>query len=280
MGHDSGTRIPLLQSLFGSRNLTVAFAWLITGSMSALILVAPLANAQVAAPTAQATPENASPKSYGDGWECDIGYRLLGEACAAIVVPQNAYETRRSYGSGWECQHGYRLVDDVSCVAVAVPEGGYLDPSGERWKCLRGFVRFEDTCQEILVPENAYLAESYSGSSWECDRGYEAKGNECVALVVPANAYMNTSKFGQPWTCERGFVELRGLCNAVKIPENAYFVDTSYGDGWKCERGFAASEQKCEAIAVPTNAHLDRSGNRWECDKNFQKSINQCVPNN
>jgi hypothetical protein len=30
---------------------------------------------------------------------------------------------------------------------------------------------------------------------------------------------------------------------------------------------------------LPANAHLDRSGNRWECDRNFQRSKNLCILN-
>jgi hypothetical protein len=31
------------------------------------------------------------------------------------------------------------------------------------------------------------------------------------------------------------------------------------------------------AIVIPDNAHLDRSGNGWECDRNFQETKDQCV---
>lgn len=196
---------------------------------------------------AQSMPENASPRSYGDGWECNIGYRLVDEACAAVTIPENAYETKRAYGAGWECYHGFREVDDVACVAVAVPEGGYLDPSGKRWLCSRGFLKVDETCQEVIVPENAFLVDATYGSAWKCDRG---------------------------------FFEKDGQCEAVIVPENAYFDDSTYGKGWKCERGFAASGASCEAIDVPANAHLDRSGNRWDCNRNFQKSKGLCVQRN
>ena len=48
-------------------------------------------------------PENAHPKSYGDGWECDVSYRIEGDLCVAIVVPQHGYATNRTYGKGWYC---------------------------------------------------------------------------------------------------------------------------------------------------------------------------------
>ena len=250
---------------------------LFIGLIVALLLLAPPAFAQTAA---QQMPENASAKNYGDGWECDIGYRLNENACVVVIVPQNAYNTKLSYGSGWECLHGFSGTDESACVAVEVPEGGFLDPSGERWHCLRGFAKVDDTCQEIVLPANAYLAESLYGSMWTCERGFEATDGQCTAIAVPANAYLNGSGYGQPWTCERGFFEQAGLCEAVMIPENAYFDDATYGPGWKCDRGYAASAETCEFINVPENAHLDRSGNSWECNQNFQKSKGLCVLSN
>lgn len=225
-------------------------------------------------------PENASAKSYSDGWECNTGFRLNENACVAVVVPQNAYETNRAYGSGWECLHGFRETDRTACVPVEVPAGGFLDPSGERWRCLRGYTKVDDACQEIELPENAYLSDATYGSLWTCERGFEATGDRCTAIAVPANAFLNGSGYGLPWTCERGFFERSGRCEAVAIPEHAYFDDASYGPGWQCDRGYAASGETCEFISLPENAHLDRSGNRWECHKNFGKSKGRCVLNN
>ena len=104
-------------------------------------------------------PANAQAKSYGDGWECIRGFRQDGDACLATIVPENAYATNRTYGSGWACLHGYREVDSVSCLEVIVPDGGYLDPSGNSWSCHRGYMKVDDICLEIVLPSNAYLAD-------------------------------------------------------------------------------------------------------------------------
>lgn len=249
---------------------------LFMGVIVAVILLAHPAFSQTAV---EPMPENASAKSYGEGWECNIGFRLKEKTCAAVIVPKNAYGTNRSYGSGWECLHGFRKTDIDVCVAVEVPEGGFLDPSGEQWLCLRGYTKVEGTCRELVVPANAYLEYSSFRSTWSCERGFEANGDQCTAIAVPANAYLNGSAHGQPWSCERGFSEKAGLCEAVAVPENAYFDDATYGTGWKCDRGYVASGKMCKLINLPENAHLDRSGNRWECNKNFQKSKGQCVLN-
>ena len=227
-----------------------------------------------------AMPTHATAKSYGDGWSCDIGYRQNGEICAEIIVPENAYETERSYGTGWECLHGFVAQDKTSCVAVAVPDGGFLDPSGERWHCLRGHLKVDDRCVKIVLPENAYLTDTSYGSVWACNRGFEAIGEACVAIKVPSNGYLNTSEYGKPWSCERGFFERGDECAAVEVPQNAFFDDDTYGNGWKCERGYQAVGAQCLKLDIPANAHLDRSGNSWECDRNFQRSKGLCVLKN
>ena len=232
--------------------------------------------------TSLAVPENASAKKYGGGWECNLGFRQNDGVCTAIVVPENAYPTNRSYGRGWECYHGFRTKDKAECSLVDVPEGGYLGPSGERWRCLRGYVKVDDTCQEIVLPTNSYLADSSFSdtATWTCNRGFEAVGNQCIAIAVPDNGYLNGAGYGQRWSCERGYIESAGLCQAVVIPENAYFDDSPSGNGWACDRGYANVDQSCQAIELPENAHLDRAGNRWKCNKNFRKSKGQCVLTN
>jgi hypothetical protein len=66
-------------------------------------------------------PENAHANSYGSGWQCDYGHRAVDQACVAVQVPENGYLADSAYGSGWQCDRGYRAVDEA-CVAVPVPE--------------------------------------------------------------------------------------------------------------------------------------------------------------
>lgn len=222
-------------------------------------------------------PENAHLKKYGDGWECDLSFRISGDLCVAIAVPENAYPTNRAYGNGWNCHHGFVEAKNASCITVSVPAGGYLDQSGRGWDCLRGYTKIDDTCSQIALPAHAYLVDERYGPGWTCERGFTQTPDRCSAIIVPENAFLNTAGYGQPWSCERGFFETGGACEAVVIPANAYFDDASYGPGWKCERGFAATDDSCTAIALPKNAHLDRSGNRWECNLQFWRSKGLCV---
>ena len=147
-------------------------------------------------------PEHAPSKSFGSGWECDGGYREVEGACAAVIIPTNAYPTNRSYGQGWECDRGYREVDGA-CVAVEVLANAYFISVGNRWRCNRRYRAINASCVPVNVPENGYLTSS--GNGWECERSYKAVDDACIA---------------------------------VKVPDNAYFAITSYGSGWKCERGY------------------------------------------
>ncbi|MGR3734631.1 hypothetical protein [Pseudophaeobacter sp.] len=224
------------------------FLGVLRGAMSRVILLASLA-AAFAQPVSSdialvSVPANAHQKSYGEGWECDASYRLVDDACIAVIVPQNAYATNRTYGSGWECTHGFVEVGGESCAEIVVPDGGFLDPSGKRWGCLRGFRKIDDSCQKIVLPDNAYLTENVHGAVWQCVRGYQTNGTSCVEIAVPKNAFLNTSTYGRRWTCERGYAVSGDLCSRLDLPENA---------------------------------HLDRTGNSWVCNRNFQRKKDRCI---
>ena len=60
---------------------TPTFMALFMGSIIAVLLLAIQGFAQTAD---QPMPENASAKSYGDGWECNIGFRLNENACVPV----------------------------------------------------------------------------------------------------------------------------------------------------------------------------------------------------
>ena len=270
---NSQTLLVAMQGQNIGRHITVYFAWAICALIQFSI-------PGLAQNSATPLPTNAHAKTYGQGWECDRGYRKDGVSCVTIVLPENSYLTNQTYGLGWECLHGFRKVGGSTCEEVVVPDGGFLGPSGKRWYCLRGHQKLDQTCQKIVLPDNAFITETSRGSDWRCNRGYEVVNNACSKIAVPENAYLSTASYGRAWTCERGFIEQDGGCKAVIIPANAYFDDATYGPGWNCDRGYSASNDKCEAIKMPAHAHLDRTGNRWECHRNFQKSKGLCVLNN
>ena len=154
-------------------------------------------------------PENASAKSYGDGWNCNIGYRENKGACTALKIPANAYPTNKTYGQGWECKRSYREINET-CDYIKVPKNGYLDYSGIRVKCNRGYLMVKKTFEVINVPANGYLEESSYGPGWTCERGYRADKGACIALKIPENAHIGYS--GKVWECDKPYTKKQNNC--------------------------------------------------------------------
>ena len=89
----------------------------------------------------ESVPDNASASKYSKGWECNQGYRPIGEShCAPVKIPAHAYATNASYGDGWECGRGYERADN-HCVVISLPENAYLNNEGNGWKCERGSIK-------------------------------------------------------------------------------------------------------------------------------------------
>lgn len=261
--HKQAVRYPLTRVIFA---LAVAAG-----------MIASIAFPTFAQDGTSAVPENAHTKSYGGGWDCDLGYRVEGAECVVLDIPENAYATGRSHGTGWACHRGYEEVGGISCNPIPVPANAFLRSSGHDWQCDRGYRKARDTCVPVVLPEHAYLTEETSGSGWACDRGYTEDAGICLSIDVPENAYLTNSSYGAPWACERGFVEIDGRCDTLVIPANAFLDPGSYGPGWRCERGYEPRGGACVVIDLPDNAHLDRSGNRWRCDPSFRLSGGACV---
>ncbi len=137
------------------RALTLMFA--VAGLIA--FLAAPLA----AQDGTGAIPDNAVGRDSGGGWDCTIGYRVDGNTCSVIDLPQNAYATGRAYGSGWACKRGFTETSGMTCEPIPVPENAYLRSSGVDWECARGYRQERDTCVKIVVPEHAFLTDDDSG---------------------------------------------------------------------------------------------------------------------
>jgi len=218
--------------------------------------------------SAGAAPLNAHVKRYGDGWECDRGYRDFRRSCVAVEVPANAHLD--SWGHGWKCSRGYRKTNQA-CAKIEVPPHAFLSSSGSRWECGRGYRRADQSCEAISLPANAYLDSS--GNRWNCDRGFRRSGDSCAALEIPEDGHLGPS--GNDWECKRGYLKRDRSCVAVEVPPNGY-LDSS-GHAWDCERGFKKGLRSCLAFQVPMNAHLDYSGNRWTCDAGYRRRGETCT---
>ena len=73
------------------------------GASLFLALLALGPGAAFAAGASAGMPRNAHAKSYGPGWECNMGYREVDKACAAVKVPANGYVVDATFGRGWQC---------------------------------------------------------------------------------------------------------------------------------------------------------------------------------
>jgi hypothetical protein len=138
-------------------------------------------------------PENAHANSFGSGWQCDYGYRAVDQACVAVKVPENGYLAADSaFGPGWQCDRGYRAVDEA-CVAVKVPENGYLAnfALGPGWQCDRGYRAVDEACVAVKVPENAHI--DLFGNGWECNAPYRKQQDGCTPPIG-----------GNPWSSLQG----------------------------------------------------------------------------
>ena len=103
---------------------------------------------------------------------------------ASPAVPSDAtlppHAKWQSWGNGWECQRGYRK-EDQRCIEIDVPPHAFLDAIGHDWECERGYRREGGRCVPVQVPEHAHLA--YSGHGWTCNDGYQRVDQACEPLL-------------------------------------------------------------------------------------------------
>ena len=197
---------------------TAEFARRVATMLAALVLVTVVVSSAFSAFAQDGigpVPDNAHERSFGRGWDCDLGYRVKDEACTAIDVPENAYATGRTYGRGWACRHGYEEVKGSSaCAKIQVPANAFLRSSGYEWRCKRGFRRVRDSCIPIVVPANAFLDTDIYGPGWSCERGYEPHEETCVPITVPENAHLDDA--GNRWRCDQSFQLVDGRCVLIR----------------------------------------------------------------
>ena len=98
----------------------------------------------------------------------------VGWAQGSPAVPDHAYI---DFGDHWRCDRGFKRVAD-HCEEIKVPEHAFLEYSGKRWKCERGYKRVKEQCKVVQVPEHAFLKAW--GDEWECERGFRRSGNRCA----------------------------------------------------------------------------------------------------
>ncbi len=106
----------------------------------------------------------------------------VGWAQGSPSVPDHAYI---DFGKHWRCERGFKAVNggrgayrtEERCEEVKVPEHAFLDYTGNDWRCERGYKRADRECRSLELPEHAYL--DFNGNDWVCDRGFKREGNRC-----------------------------------------------------------------------------------------------------
>jgi hypothetical protein len=69
-------------------------------------------------------------------------------------IPANAHR----FETGWDCDRGFRQVGNA-CERVAVPANARIDTAGHRWECHRGYRQVANACEFIVIPVNAQLVK-------------------------------------------------------------------------------------------------------------------------
>lgn len=137
-----------------------------------LLVIAQIAKAQ------SSVPENAHINVFGNGWECNRGYRAVSGKCEPVQIPTNAHID--VFGHGWECDRGYRAFGR-KCQVVAVPPNAHIDVFGHGWECDRGYRTVGGKCEIVAIPSNAHI--DVFGHGWECDTGFKPSGANCIPMT-------------------------------------------------------------------------------------------------
>src|ERR1700741_537969 len=88
-----------LRQEFVAEDRLRAFALTCLLVSSATLFVGPAPVAAQTQASISAIPDNARPRSYGTGWNCNRGFRESVGRCVAVTVPPNAYLSPD--GSSW-----------------------------------------------------------------------------------------------------------------------------------------------------------------------------------
>jgi len=165
-------------------------------------------------PSYSTAASSAPPNSHAtyNGWECDRGYRQVGNSCQTVQIPANAHLD--ILGHNWECDRGFRQAGPV-CGRVAVPINAHLDILGHGWECNRGFKEVQGGCKSVMLPPNAHL--DILGHNWECDRGFRGNGPGCQTVLVPEHAHLDI--LGHDFECDEGYKRVGPKCAQMSTAE-------------------------------------------------------------
>ena len=131
---------------------TTKFFDLICGCSAMLVSIIVCTSAMASTPV---LPDNAHEARYGEGWECNLGFREVENRCEAIDVPEHAFPTGSKYGAEWDCKRGFEKSDN-NCLKIEVPVNGYLNSYGNKWQCEHGYR--SDNSKNCTPPLQTHVA--------------------------------------------------------------------------------------------------------------------------
>ena len=138
---------------------------------------------------------------------------------------------------------------------------------------VKGYVRKDGT---VVQPHVRSAPDGNAGNNWSTYGNTNPYTGKDGTKVAPYTAgYSNSPPplypLQQPWT---------GLSSApssseTQIPKNAKI--NVYGNRWDCQRGYYQSGNQCLPVEPPQNAKLNYLGSGWDCQRGYYQSGNQCV---
>lgn len=103
---------------------------------------------------------------------------LLCSTAFSQTLSQNAH--KNPFGGGWECNRGFKQVGN-ECQKVQLPANAVLDILGNDWECKRGFKRTGNECGKLTIPANASI--DILGNDWICNKGFKRSASECQQMA-------------------------------------------------------------------------------------------------
>ncbi|WP_162797909.1 hypothetical protein [Sulfitobacter sp. JL08] len=197
--------------------------------------------------------------------------------------PRTVAPTENSFGMS-KCPRGYKPdgFPVEYCTEIVTPPNAELDPSGNNWRCLTGYIRRGDQCAYVTVPKNAHLTSNSiilpGIKGWACNRGYREVGDECERVFVPENASLNA--FGTGYSCNTGFIDANNKCRAMTYTELVTGLERaeqialrllSQGTGKSCSKIVDLCEDTCD-----DDFSYSSSPNKRECEKVCEAIEDNC----
>jgi hypothetical protein len=222
-------------------------------------------------------PENAEARNYGGGWNCALGYRVAGEECVAIDIPENAYATGRSYGSGWACRRGYEEAGGTSCERSRCPRMRSCDPPAMTGSAIADTGRiarpaFQSSC--LTTPISPTTPQAPVGPANAVSRPVPAPA---FRLRFPRTAIspMRTTVTNGP---AKG-ASSKSMAVAIpwRFPRTPFWTRRPTGrDGAVSGDLRPSTPPVSRSTFRQTRISIDPE-TRWRCDRGFQLADGECV---